>query len=189
MNCIASAAAVLGALAIAGCASHPAGADEAGGKIAAPAVPAALRPPADQEPFARFAAAGVQIYECVRKPDSADQFAWQFRAPEATLTDTTGHTALHHGAGPSWTAPDGSSVIGQAAASTPPPQPGSIPWLLLSIKSRQGTGLLAQTASVQRIDTGGGIAPETPCGADNAGQMQRVNYTATYVFWRTCTSY
>jgi hypothetical protein len=69
-------------------------------------------------------------------------------------------------------------------ASVPAPEKGDIPWLLLAIKSHDGRGLLTPTASVQRLDTAGGAAPSKSCGAPNAKQVERVGYTATYVFWR-----
>ena len=153
--------------------------------IAAPAdVPAALRAPAGQEPFLQVHASGVQVYECAARADLPGGWAWQFRGPEATLTDAAGKTVGRHFGGPSWASNDGATVVGQVSASASAPDKGDIPWLLLAIKSRDGQGLLAQTASVQRLDTEGGVAPASACGAANAKRVERVGYTATYVFWR-----
>jgi len=173
---LATAAAVIAATA--GCATAPPA-------IPAPQdVPAALRAPAGQEPYIQVHASGVQVYECAAKADAPGGWAWQFRSPEATLTDAAGKTVGRHFAGPSWASTDGATIVGQLSASAPAPDKGDIPWLLLSIKSRDGQGLLAQTASVQRLDTEGGVAPSSACGAGNARQVERVGYTATYVFWR-----
>ena len=165
---------------LAGCASM-------GGRPAAitvPAgVPAALQP-AGQEPFLRVHATGVQIYECAPKPDAPAVYGWQFRGPEATLADDSGHMVGRHFGGPSWASNDGATIVGQANATAPSPDAGSIPWLLLSVKSHTGEGLLAPTTSVQRLDTQGGVAPEATCSAANAKQVERVGYTANYVFWR-----
>ena len=147
-------------------------------------VPAALQAPADQEPYLQVHAAGVQVYECAAKADAPGSWAWQFRGPEATLTDAAGKTVGRHFAGPSWASTDGATIVGQVSASAPAPDKGDIPWLLLAIKSRDGQGLLARTTSVQRLDTEGGAAPLSACGAANARQVERVGYTATYVFWR-----
>jgi hypothetical protein len=167
---------------VAGCASRPA----APPAIPVPAdVPAALQPAAGQEPFLEVHASGVQVYECAAPADRPAAWAWQFRGPEATLTDAKGAVVGRHFAGPSWASSDGATVVGQVAASAPAPERGSIPWLLLTIKSRDGSGLLAPTSSVQRLDTAGGVAPGAACGAANAHQVERVGYTATYVFWRT----
>ncbi len=147
-------------------------------------VPAALQAPAGQEPYLQVHAAGVQVYECATKADAPGGWAWQFRSPEATLNDAAGKTVGRHFAGPSWASIDGASIVGQVRASAPAPERGDIAWLLLAIKSRDGLGLLTPTASVQRLDTEGGAPPSSACGADNARQVERVGYTATYVFWR-----
>jgi hypothetical protein len=58
-----------------------------------------------------------------------------------------------HRAGPSWEANDGSRVTGKAFASTPSPDPDSIPWLLINIVSHDGNGLLSRVTTVQRLNT------------------------------------
>jgi hypothetical protein len=171
--CCAAIAATLSS-ALVGCAHTPATVD----------VPAALQPPSGQQPIARLQATGVQVYECVRKAEAGEGFAWQFRAPEAVLADDAGHVVGRHFAGPSWAADDGSTVVGRVSASSPSPQPGAIPWLLLTAQSRSGEGLLEGVASVQRVQTVGGAAPAASCGEANVGQVERVGYSATYVFWR-----
>ena len=166
---------------VAGCATRPA----VPPAIAASAdVPAALQPAAGQEPFLEVHASGVQVYECAAPADAPAAFAWQFKGPEATLTDAQGAVVGRHFGGPSWASSDGATIVGKVAASAPSPERGSIPWLLLTIKSHEGAGLLAATSSVQRLDTEGGVAPAAACGAGNAHQVERVGYTATYVFWR-----
>jgi hypothetical protein len=177
MNAIAASAVL--ALVLAGCASAPAP------SIPVPAdVPAAIRAPAGEVPFLQVHATGVQVYECAPKADTPGTWAWQFRGPEATLSDAAGKTVGRHFAGPSWASNDGATVVGQAIATAASPDAGSIPWLLLSVKSRSGAGLLAPTTSVQRLDTEGGAAPSAPCGEGNAHQTERVGYTATYLFYR-----
>jgi hypothetical protein len=161
-----------------GCATAPAQSPA----IPVPAgVPAALLPPAGQEPFLRVHATGVQVYECATKADAPSGWAWQFRSPEAALADAAGKIIGRHFAGPSWTSNDGATIVGQVSASVPAQHKGG---LLLTIKSRDGQGPMTQTASVQRLDTEGGVAPSTACSAANAKQVERVGYTATYVFWR-----
>src|SRR3569833_51964 len=125
-------------------------------------LPAALQAPAGQEPFLQAHAVGVQIYECAAKADAPGGWAWQFRGPEATLTDAAGKTIGRHGAGPSWSSSDGATIVGQVSASAPAPDKADIPWLLLAVKSHEGQGLLAPATSVQRLDTEGGVAPATP---------------------------
>ena len=153
--------------------------------VAAPdSVPAALQPPADQEPFASLKGAGVQIYECARKPDAPNTFAWEFREPDATLSDANGDVVGRHFAGPSWAAVDGSTIVGKVSASLPAPLAGAIPWLRLDVGTHEGQGLFDHATSVQRLDTIGGVAPALACGTRNEHQKERVGYTAIYVFWR-----
>jgi hypothetical protein len=184
--CAALAAALSGTLVgCAGAGGH-AGSPTSAAPIPGPAdVPAALQPPSGQAPIARLRATGVQIYECTSRADAPGGFAWQFKAPEATLADEAGHVVGHHFAGPTWTTDDGSSVVGQVSASAPSPRAGAIAWLLLTARSRTEQGLLQGTTSVQRLETAGGVAPAAACGQANAGQVERVGYSATYVFWRT----
>ena len=162
------------AVMLAGCATN----------VPPPDVAPALRVPAGQSAYAVALATGVQIYECAAKPADPGAWAWTFRAPEAALSDTAGRALGKHYAGPTWQALDGSVVVGQVKASDPAPNPGAIPWLLLSAKSATGAGLFAATTSIQRVQTAGGVAPTEPCGAANAQQMVRVPYTATYYFYR-----
>jgi hypothetical protein len=152
--------------------------------IAPPEVPASLRPPANQTVFVEALATGVQIYECVSKPDRPSVFEWTFRAPEAVLVDRAGRAVGKHYAGPTWESTDGSTVVGEIKSRDPGPDGNAIPWLLLTVKSTTGTGLFSQTQSVQRVQTVGGIAPAQSCASANAGQLARVPYTATYYFYR-----
>lgn len=162
----------LSAAAAAGCASAP----------EAPRVPAALQVPAGQTPYLEALATGVQIYRCTRAADGSH--AWTFVAPEATLAARSGESLGRHYAGPTWEAPDGSSVVGEVRAKDPGPLPTAIPWLLLSAKSRAGTGLYTPTLSIQRVATEGGVAPSAPCTSARRNETVRVPYTASYFFYR-----
>lgn len=149
-----------------------------------PPVPATLRPGEDQVVYLEALATGVQIYECVPKSDPAGAFEWVFRAPEANLVDKEGKPIGRHYGGPTWEANDGSKVIGEVKARDPGPTPSAIPWLLLNAKSTWGKGIFADTRSILRAKTTGGLAPNQPCDAASARQMARVPYTATYYFYR-----
>jgi hypothetical protein len=146
-------------------------------------VPESLRPPADQVLVLETFATGVQIYECSASKDQSDRFEWVFKAPEAELADSTGRRAGKHYAGPTWESTDGSMVVGEAKARDAGPDPNAIPWLLLGAKSNSGNGVFGQIRSIQRLQTAGGKAPSAPCGRDNARQVARVPYTATYSFY------
>ena len=153
--------------------------------ITAPSnVPPNLRPPADQTAFIEARATGVQIYECSSKPDQPSVFEWTFRSPEAALVDRTGRSIGKHYAGPTWESVDGSTVVGEVKSRDPGPDKLAIPWLLLTAKSTTGTGVFSQTKSIQRVQTAGGNAPSQACTSENAKQVARVPYTATYYFYR-----
>jgi FtsP/CotA-like multicopper oxidase with cupredoxin domain len=153
--------------------------------VQVPELPAALRPTAGEVAFLEALAAGVQIYECAAKQGGAGGYEWQFRAPEATLTDRAGRSLGKHYAGPTWEATDGSKVVGEVKARDPGPKATAIPWLLLNAKSTMGTGVFAKTKSIQRVDTVAGVAPSSACEAANVGQVARVPYTATYYYYRS----
>jgi len=148
-----------------------------------PAVPDSLAVPATQTLLLGTRASGVQIYDCKPSKDDPYRFEWVFRAPEADLFDAAGTRVGKHYAGPSWEANDGSKVVGEAKAHDDGPDANAIPWLLLSAKSTSGAGVLARTASVQRLQTVGGKPPAGGCSEARAGAEARVPYSAMYYFY------
>jgi hypothetical protein len=108
----------------------------------------------------------------------------RFRAPEATLKDSSGRILGRHFTGPTWELDDGGSVVGDVTARAPSPSPTAIPWLLLAARATAGSGKLTATTSVQRLQTVGGIAPSVGCDATSAGKVAKVPYTANYYFYR-----
>jgi hypothetical protein len=111
------------------------------------------------------------------------QFVWSLKAPEAQLIDKRGNPFGKHFAGPSWEANDGSRVTGKAMANSPSPDPGSVPWLLVTVVTRSGEGVLAHVTSIQRINTKGGVAPTSGCDAAHGGSEYRAPYSADYSFF------
>jgi hypothetical protein len=122
---------------------------------------------------------GVQIYTCVKDAD----WAWKFKGPEATLFDEHHKAIGKHFAGPTWRLDDGSEVQGKLLESKP--QPGTIPWLILSAKSTGGEGRLSNAGAVRRTETQGGLAPTIECDAQHEGAEVRVTYSAVYSFFDT----
>jgi hypothetical protein len=149
---------------------------------AAPEVPLALKPAANENHAFTWHAVGSQIYQC--RTAEAGKLTWAFVAPEADLFDDRHEKMGTHGAGPHWAAPDGSKVTGTGKARSDAPRTGDIPWLLLAGTSVGGPGKLASVTSVQRIRTAGGSAPAQGCtaGADE-GKRFKSPYTADYVFF------
>lgn len=147
-----------------------------------PDVPDNLKAPANEEVILEGHATGVQIYVC--QAGSDQKTAWVLRAPEAELTDASGKKIVHHFAGPSWKHIDGSEVTGKMVAKHDAPKPGAIPWLLVSVTSHTGEGILARVTTIQRINTDGGLPPEANgCTLPTNGRESKSNYSADYYFY------
>jgi hypothetical protein len=146
---------------------------------ALPELPAALKP-GDLKAYLAVPAKGVQIYACNK--NDAGVYAWTFKGPEAELAGTADKPIGKHYGGPTWEGNDGGKVVGAVKASAPAPGGNAIPWLLLDIKSRDGSGQFTQAAAILRVNTVGGTAPVTGCDEAHAGTEQRVPYTAVYYF-------
>ncbi len=144
-------------------------------------IPPSLRVPPGNRVLLRGLAVGVQIYDCRRTPEGS---AWVFRAPQAALFGGNVQLRATHFAGPTWQAPDGSRVVGALVASSNAPNPQSIPWLLLRAASHEGTGTFSGVTFIQRVLTGGGVAPPAQsCNAEHVGEEARVDYIAVYFLY------
>jgi hypothetical protein len=153
-------------------------------------IPAAIDLPANapggNSRVATYYAEGVQKYKSQQKAGSSPAtYEWVFVAPQADLYDASNNKVGTHTAGPTWQLfGTADSIHGQAfspAKSAPGADPGSIDWLLLTLK-KVPTGIFANVSYIQRIATTGGKAPATlPTGA---GQTADVKYTAIYRFTR-----
>jgi hypothetical protein len=122
---------------------------------------------------------GAQIYVCETSPGG---YVWVLRRPDATLTDFAGRVRGHHGAGSSWTATDGSRIVGQPVTIIPAPRPDAVPWLVLKADTHDGHGVLNGVTYVLGTETAGGVAPTTGCDPDHAGAVATIPYQATYSF-------
>ena len=92
-----------------------------------------------------------------------------------------GKSIGRHYAGPNWDHIDGSGVKGKAVASTPAATPNDILWLKLNVVDHRGNGILSGVTTIQRINTKGGVAPES---CKIPGTFLSVPYSADYVFER-----
>jgi hypothetical protein len=134
--------------------------------------------------IATLHAEGAQIYECKLDPGNSPSevraLTWQFREPIAGLF-VDGKSIGRHYAGPNWDHIDGSGVKGKVIASTPGVTPSDIPWLSLDVVDHRGNGILSDAATVQRVNTRGGVAKGS---CESAGSYLSVPYSADYVFQR-----
>lgn len=144
-------------------------------------APSALQPPAGYTVAFTAKASGVQIYKSTAENGSA--LKWTFEAPLAELSAPG--QAIHHYAGPSWEAADGSRIVRDTntpVITVPAKQATTdIPWLLIKVAADSTPGLLGKIGYLQRISTSGGVAPATPPARE--GTTVGVPYTATYVFY------
>lgn len=147
-----------------------------------PKAPPELAVPPNSKLVLKARGKGVQIYECAAKADDPKSFAWKLKAPEADLFDDAGAKVAHHFAGPTWQAPDGSTVLGAVMAKSDAPDPDAIPWLLLTSVGK-GPGVFASVMHVQRLDTSSGKAPASGCDKAHAKAEVRVPYEANYYFY------
>lgn len=121
----------------------------------------------------------AQIYAC-----DAATHKYVFSRPDALLRTPDG-TVIRHGAGPSWTAPDGSRVTGTVVSSTPRTVPDipTVPELVLRATndSRPGS-FFAGVTTIRRTQTIGGAGiTGMPCTPGRSGEIH-ASYEATYVF-------
>ena len=130
--------------------------------------------------YLEASATGAQIYICGK--NAAGAWVWNFKAPEAALFDIHQAALGKHFAGPTWEGLDGGKVVGAVKTSMPAPVDKAVPWLLLDVKSHEGSGAFTQAQAIVRMGTTGGSAPRDGCDEARAGQELRVPYTAIYVF-------
>jgi hypothetical protein len=145
---------------------------------AAMEVPQAIAAAPGQSLVATVHAEGAQVYEC--KADASGKLVWQFREPIATLI-LDGRTVGRHYAGPIWELADGSAVAAKLAGRAPSASAKDIPLLKLEVTQQRGAGRLSGIATIQRLNTKGGVA-EGAC--DRAGAFLNVPYSADYAFHR-----
>jgi hypothetical protein len=142
-----------------------------------------LKDPPGQKAQFRFhtLSHSAQIYTCRQ---SAAGFAWAGPDPDAMLMGSDKKFVVHHYKGPTWEADDGSIVRsdGTLARHFLPADKNAIHWLELPAKEQSGQ--FAKVTFIHRIDTSGGLTPsDKPCDAQHAGDQERVEYSATYMFY------
>lgn len=158
------------------------GIQASGQTLSRPSVPEKIKAPAGEQVLLKAQGSGSQIYVCQAGGDA--QPAWTLKAPEAVLHDAQGAVIGKHYAGPTWQDNDGSTITGKAVERVIPSDLNSIPWLLVSVTSHTGQGVLSRVTTVQRINTQGGMAPAaTSCDTSKLNVEVKVPYTADYYFY------
>src|SRR5215472_17446390 len=107
-------------------------------------LPAAIKP-TGMSVYLETAATGAQVYTCSKNASGA--WAWTLKGPDAELFDMQKKPVGKHYAGPTWEG-GGGKVVAAAKASAPAPGGNAVPWLLLDVKSHEGTGEISQAKAV-----------------------------------------
>ncbi len=163
---------------LAGCASVT---SPAPGAPAAPALGlfSSIKVPRGYEPVLRLTGKGVQIFRCEAVNG---EYLWRFRQPEADLYDDHGRLVARHGADFTFEHRDGSRLVAKIIENEDAPRREDLRWVLMSARTF-GQGAFAQIAYVQRVNTSGGMPPES-CPAAEVNRLLRVNFTADFIFYR-----
>jgi hypothetical protein len=143
--------------------------------------------------FLHASATGTQNYECEQTADAGGTYQWVFVGPQANLYDCNAtqigqHFASEAGAAaPEWmTTGDDSYVIAKKHTQfVPSGGADSVPWLLLYATSTGGSGDIATTQEINRLNTDGGNAPDAAsCDNGSTGTIQKIPYSADYYFYK-----
>jgi hypothetical protein len=127
---------------------------------------------------------GAQIYACLASgAGGTTAFRWVLRSANVLLVDPSYAPVARLDAGPTWTAGDGSAVVAPEIAHAAAPRTGALPWTLHKELSTTGAGAFSRIAFIQEINTSGGVAPATGCGASNVDTLARVDYAADYYYY------
>ncbi|WP_259460785.1 DUF3455 domain-containing protein [Paraburkholderia sp. BL23I1N1] len=187
-------------LTLAGCATTP----KTPPPTADESLPVALRASQDEVLQEVMTTHGDETYVCRRvkarppasgatgQPDTlpgvardGTQLTWDTLGSEAILVDAAGQSAGTVAPGRYFLSYDGSYVIGNVAAES---QVGAnaLTWVRYTARfvaaPRPGEGRFAEISSIQRIDTSGGLPPQSSCELEGAHLL--VPYGATYMFYR-----
>ncbi|QSA95629.1 DUF3455 domain-containing protein [Methylococcus sp. EFPC2] len=172
--------------------------------ITPPPVPTDIQVEAGHKAFFKAHAFGTQNYVCL---PSESGFAWSFFSPQATLFGHGDQQVITHFLSPNlnpdpsenvtprvtWRhSRDSSTVWARGFKSSDDAAfvaPGAIPWLLVKRAGSQdgptGGHKLTPTSFIQRLNTAGGVAPETGCSEPaDVGKKALVPYEADYFFYK-----
>ncbi len=144
---------------------------------------APLRVSATEAPAFMLSGDGVYVYQCRASLTMANAYEWGFIVPDATLYEGSRSVARHSTVGIYEAISDRSSVSG-IVRGTQPAGVTNLPWVLIRAQPLSDSGIFAGVTSIQRVNTRGGAAPTTGCGADTEGTESRVAYKADYYFYK-----
>ena len=170
--------------------------------VTPPSVPPGLEVDVPNEAFLLGRGKGTQNYICqpTGSPSTAlGHVAWTLFTPEDTLFTDQGEQLITHFASPNpdegsivrvtWEDSRDTSTVWARAIAAATVKPNAIPWVLLKVVGARvgptGGDTLFTTTFLQRVNTEGGLAPETGCDRlTDVGHKAFIPYTADYFFYR-----
>ncbi len=147
-------------------------------------VPASIRPPAGEVPYFAASSYGGANYECTVSSEDSSFYRWVLRSTDENLTD---HSWVNYQgrvyAGPTWEAPDKSTVVGKLVASVEQDGGyGPTTWELFQATSTTGDGRFSKATSIQRH--GSCQLPTSTCSPKFVGAQERGHCSGSYYFYR-----
>lgn len=127
---------------------------------------------------------GIQIFRCAA--DSRGTY-WKFEQPQAKLKNKSGEVVAElSGPMSAFDHKDGSRIISsQIIAWVDPANPQKDnKYALMRAVSDQGTKTFEGVKYIQRLDPKGGMPSKEGCTSADVGKLQKVPFSAEYVFWR-----
>jgi hypothetical protein len=182
---LAKCAAIVSAIALAGCASSPMA--PVAPVFSQANLPDAVKVPAGQQVALETVGVGDITYQCREKAAMVGAFEWVFVGPNAALNNRQGQAiGKYYGPPATWEHADGSKLTG-AQLAVAPAAAGSIPLQLVKVNAPAvgaKAGAMSGLTFIQRVATRGGVAPSSACDAANKDRKEIVKYQAEYIFWR-----
>lgn len=130
-------------------------------------------------------ATGNLTYECRGNIPTAGSMGWALVTPSAKLYNREGQEiGTYYGPPATWTAKDGSSVVGSQIAIEPVVGGIHIPLQLSTAQSGPVPGMLSNITYVQRVNTKNGADFVTACTQTELGKQVVRPYQADYIFWK-----
>ena len=131
-------------------------------------------------------ASGNLTYECRANTPAVGTIGWALVSPSANLYDRDGRqVGIYSGPPATWTATDGSTVVGTQIAIEPVVGAIHIPLQLSSGMSGDAPGILRNVTYIQRVNTKNGQDFVKPCTQADLGEKTVRPYQADYIFWKS----
>lgn len=145
-----------------------------------------VRVPAGNVVALETTASGNLTYECRANIPTAGTIGWALVSPSANLYDRDGkQVGIYSGPPATWTATDGSTVVGTQIAIEPVVGAIHIPLQLSSGMSGDAPGILRNVTYIQRVNTKNGQDFVKPCTQADLGEKTVRPYQADYIFWKS----